>query len=116
VYLFPRRSAAAVRRANFFVTNRDAESLHVHASTGAHAIKGSQLMKPRIELNREIHVQFKPEVTKEQVIAAVEEMFRISGCVSCGLRGIDLRLLGGDPELQIAKLGTLAGIAGAFAE
>jgi hypothetical protein len=73
-------------------------------------------MKQKTLPNRNIHVQFKPEVTRDQVLAAVEEVFRISGCLACGLRGIDVALLGGDPEQQIGRLGTLPGIAGAIAE
>lgn len=62
---------------------------------------------------RSVQVQFKHDVTSKQVIATLEEVFRLSGCLTCGIRGIDLNLLGGDPE--IAPLAQLPGVAGVVA-
>jgi len=59
---------------------------------------------------RKLQVQFTHGVTRDQVIATMETVFRISGCLACGIRGIDLNLLGGDPELE--SLRGLPGVAG----
>jgi hypothetical protein len=64
---------------------------------------------------RKVQVQFQPEVTREQVIGAIDAMFRLSGCLACGLRGIDLTLMGGDPEQQVGQLRGLPGVAAATA-
>jgi hypothetical protein len=64
---------------------------------------------------RKVQVQFQPEVTREQVIGAIDTMFRLSGCLACGLRGIDLTLMGGDPEQQVGQLRGLPGVAAATA-
>jgi hypothetical protein len=36
-------------------------------------------------------------VTKEQVHGALENIFRLNGCLACGLLGIDVIIHGGDP-------------------
>jgi hypothetical protein len=72
-------------------------------------------MSQQAILGRKVQVQFQPDVTREQVLGAVEMMFRLSGCLACGLRGIDLTLLGGGPEQQAGPLRSLPGVAGAIA-
>jgi hypothetical protein len=63
---------------------------------------------------RNLQVQFKHDVTREQVLAVVESVFRISGCVACGIRGIDLILQGGDPAFgPIQGLPGVSGMIGA---
>jgi predicted ATP-grasp superfamily ATP-dependent carboligase len=37
-------------------------------------------------------------VKKEQVHEALEQIFRLNGCLGCGLLGIDVIIHGGDPE------------------
>ena len=49
---------------------------------------------------RKLQVQLTHDVTRDQVIATMETVFQISGCLACGIRGIDLNMLGGDPELE----------------
>jgi hypothetical protein len=61
---------------------------------------------------RKLQVQFTHDVTREQVVAAMETVFRISGCLTCGIRGIDLNLLGGDPAPELEPLRRLPGVAG----
>jgi len=34
----------------------------------------------------------------DQVHAALEQIFRLNGCLACGLLGIDILIHGGDPE------------------
>jgi hypothetical protein len=61
---------------------------------------------------RKLQVQFKHDVTREQVVAAMDAVFRVSGCLTCGIRGIDLNLLGGDPAPELDALRGLPGVAG----
>ena len=37
-------------------------------------------------------------VTKEQVQGAFEQIYRLNGCLGCGLLGIDVIVHGGDPD------------------
>jgi hypothetical protein len=37
-------------------------------------------------------------VTPDQVHKAFESIFKLNGCLSCGLLGIDVIIHGGDPE------------------
>ena len=60
--------------------------------------------------SKRVQLQFRPEVTKEEVHAAIDNVFGRYGCVTCGLRGIDLQLHGGDPE--VAELAKLKGVTG----
>ncbi|HWX34492.1 MAG TPA: hypothetical protein VNZ53_44575 [Steroidobacteraceae bacterium] len=60
---------------------------------------------------RNLQVQFKHDVTRDQVLATMDAVFRISGCLACGIRGIDLNLLGGDPP-ELDALRGLPGVAG----
>jgi hypothetical protein len=59
--------------------------------------------------SRSIQVQFSHDVTKENVLAAIERVLNVSGCSTCGIRGIDLRLIGSDPIFQ--EVGRLPGVA-----
>jgi hypothetical protein len=61
---------------------------------------------------RKLQVQFKHDVTREQVVAAMDAVFRISGCLTCGIRGIDLNLLGSNPAPDVEALRGLPGVAG----
>ena len=61
---------------------------------------------------RKLQVQFTHDVTRDQVIATMEEVFRVSGCLTCGIRGIDLNLLGGNPASELDALRKLPGVAG----
>ncbi len=68
-------------------------------------------MAEHTRLARSVQVQFKHDVTSKQVMATLEEVFRMTGCMTCGIRGIDLNLLGGDPEMgQLAQLPGIAGV------
>lgn len=45
-------------------------------------------------------------ITPEHVHKALDSIFRLNGCLSCGLLGIDILIHGGDPE---PLLGDVAG-------
>ena len=38
------------------------------------------------------------KITADQVHAAFEQIFRLNGCLGCGLLGIDVIVHGGDPD------------------
>ena len=38
------------------------------------------------------------KITTEVVHAAFEQIFKLNGCLSCGLLGIDVIIHGGDPD------------------
>jgi hypothetical protein len=50
-------------------------------------------------------------VTKDQVQNAFEQIYRLNGCLGCGLLGIDVIVHGGDPEPLI---GGAEGFGGAI--
>jgi hypothetical protein len=60
--------------------------------------------------SKQVQIQFDEKATKAQIFAALDTVFRVHGCLTCGLRGIDLTILGGDPEF--AALGEVEGVAG----
>ena len=39
-----------------------------------------------------------PPLKKEQVHEALEQIFKLNGCLGCGLIGIDVIIHGGDPD------------------
>jgi hypothetical protein len=49
------------------------------------------------------------KITPEVVHGALEQIFRLNGCLACGLLGIDLHVHGGDPD---PLLGGLQGFNG----
>jgi hypothetical protein len=60
---------------------------------------------------RRVQLQFRPEVTKEEVHSAIDSVLGRYGCPTCGLRGIDVQLYGGDPEVgEMAKLKGVTGV------
>ena len=61
-------------------------------------------------VQRNVRLSLKPDITSEQVSKTLAEIYRLSGCLACGIRGIDVVLHGGDPEIDV--LGKLGGIAG----
>jgi len=38
------------------------------------------------------------KITADLVHASLERIFRLNGCLACGLLGIDIHVHGGDPE------------------
>ena len=60
-------------------------------------------------VQRNVRLSLKPEITSDQVAKTLAEIYRLSGCLACGIRGIDIVLHGGDPELDL--LGKLGGVA-----
>jgi len=38
------------------------------------------------------------KITPKMVEAALKEIYKVSGCLSCGLIGFDIHILGGDPD------------------
>ncbi|HEY6137270.1 MAG TPA: hypothetical protein VI670_05855 [Thermoanaerobaculia bacterium] len=49
------------------------------------------------------------KITPDVVHAAFEQIFRLNGCLACGLLGIDVHVHGGDPE---PLLGDIEGFNG----
>ena len=41
-----------------------------------------------------INIQVRKGIKKEQVNAILERIYRLNGCLACGLNGFDLRLIG----------------------
>jgi len=62
--------------------------------------------------NRKVQVQFEPNVTRDQVVAVVEYIIRSTGCMMCGIRGIDINLMGRDPDPLTQQLRAQSGVAG----
>ncbi len=38
------------------------------------------------------------KITPKNIDLALKEIYRLSGCLACGLLGFDIRILGGDPD------------------
>lgn len=57
---------------------------------------------------KSVNVSLTKEVTREHVHAALDVLFKLHGCVGCGLVGIDVNLLGSPVEAK--GLGNLAGV------
>jgi len=58
-----------------------------------------------------VQLQFRPDVSKEEIHAAIDSVLGRYGCLTCGLRGIDLQLYGGDPATsEMAKLKGVTGV------
>jgi len=50
-------------------------------------------------------------ITPEVVHAAFEKIFKLNGCLACGLLGVDVHVHGGDPDPLLGDLeGFTAGI------
>lgn len=49
------------------------------------------------------------KITPKEVHAALEQIFRLNGCLACGLIGLDIHIHGGDPD---PFLGDVAGFTG----
>lgn len=49
---------------------------------------------------RSVNLQAVPghKITPEDVHRAFEQIYRLNGCLACGLLGIDVHVHGGDPE------------------
>ena len=70
-------------------------------------------MSTQLKLPAKLQLQLHHEITKDQIFNAMTEIFKLSGCLSCGIRGIDLRLIGsGDPGPEVAAVRNLPGVAG----
>ena len=50
------------------------------------------------------------KITREQVHEAFDQIFRLHGCLGCGLLGIDILVHGGDPEPLLGNVGGFNGI------
>ena len=51
------------------------------------------------------------KLTKDQVHQAFEKIFRLNGCLACGLLGIDIHIHGGDPDPLVGDFEGFSGIA-----
>lgn len=67
-----------------------------------------------------VSVQLRKNIKKEQVNALFERIYRLNGCLACGLNGFDLRLISDSVinpvvnELIDAKLDGIAGVSQQF--
>ncbi len=88
----------------------------VTGATAVSAATESNLEKgeiPMANLTGRLDIQLQREVTKEQISGVLEHIYRLSGCSTCGIRGIDVRLVGGgDPE--VGPIAKLPGVGGAI--
>jgi hypothetical protein len=51
------------------------------------------------------------KITAKEVHAAMEQIFRLNGCLACGLIGIDIHIHGGDPDPLLGDVAGFTGIA-----
>ena len=58
------------------------------------ATKGSKLNGNLVRLTSNPGAK----ITAKQVHAAMDQIFRLNGCLACGLLGIDIHINGPDPE------------------
>ena len=63
-------------------------------------------------LSGRLDLQLHQDVTKEQINGVLEHVYRLSGCPTCGIRGIDLRLLGGGGDPEITQIARSPGVGG----
>ena len=67
-----------------------------------------------------VSVQLRKNIKKEQVNALFERIYRLNGCLACGLNGFDLRLISDSVinpvvnDLIDAKLDGIAGVSQQF--
>ncbi len=78
------------------------------SATFLSGVTGATAVSAATESNLE-----KGEIPKEQISGVLEHIYRLSGCSTCGIRGIDVRLVGGgDPE--VGPIAKLPGVGGAI--
>jgi hypothetical protein len=61
-------------------------------------------------------IQLRKGVKKDQITAIFERLYRLSGCLACGLNGFDLQLIGDslvNPAVNEIADARLEGVAGA---
>ena len=64
-----------------------------------------------------VAIQLRKNIKKEQVNALFERIYRLNGCLACGLLGFDIRLISDSVinpivnELNDAKLDGVAGVS-----
>ena len=51
------------------------------------------------------------KITPDVVHGALEQIFRLNGCLACGLLGIDIIIHGGDPDPLIGDIAGFSTIA-----
>ena len=51
------------------------------------------------------------KITPKEVHAAFDQIFRLNGCLGCGLIGIDIIIHGGDPDPLLGDVAGFTGIA-----
>lgn len=67
-----------------------------------------------------VSVQLRKNIKKEQVNALFERIYRLTGCLACGLNGFDLRLISDSVvnpivnDLIDSKLDGVAGVSQQF--
>ena len=75
-------------------------------------------MPTKTSTTRKLQVQLEHTVTRDQVMAVMEYVFKQCGCMTCGIRGVDLTLIGATheqpTETGLSQLQGLPGVAGAI--
>jgi hypothetical protein len=51
------------------------------------------------------------KITAKEVHTAMEQIFKLNGCLACGLIGLDIIIHGGDPDPLLGDLAGFTGIA-----
>jgi hypothetical protein len=57
-----------------------------------------------------VNVTFEENVKLETLLAVLDNIVKLTGCVACGLVGIDVNFRGGDPALDNVR--NLPGVTG----
>lgn len=66
--------------------------------------------KPQIE---RLSIQLRKDIKRDQVDQLLERIYRLNGCLTCGLNGFDIELLAGpriNPEVLKLNEAKLAGV------
>ena len=51
------------------------------------------------------------KITTKEVHAAFEKIFKLNGCLACGLIGLDIIIHGGDPDPLLGDIEGFTGVA-----
>jgi hypothetical protein len=64
----------------------------------------SAALNGAITLNPQVRLTFTHKVTRDQLIANLDRILKLNGCLACGLNGIDSIVFKGDPYERFADL------------
>ncbi len=66
-------------------------------------------MPIKVTPKQSIHLVTGPQITLDQLQKSVAQAVGISGCLGCGLLGIDLHFYGGDPAIDKLRIDGIGG-------